>query len=340
MSESIEPRMPERIDRARAKARSPGPRDEHVEGPRRASSVAPEPDASAIAAQAYVWRRLDEIQRRHRRRIARSVRRLARCTADAYALDARLAIQRRALEVAERESNAVVDRPASPRVAYDGHTRALGTTALMLTLSVCIVADYLVDRGALQTLLLPLRMTQALALLIAVVQTLSAHTVGRLLRRQVDSLDPDGLRSERVEMWALVALVTVSVAGLAVVRGTRGSLILAALLFAVGTAAALVSATASYLHASTRVDAIRRASSHVRRAGSALARSRRRQLRAHARQASAMSDLQAAAGSVVAQVEGVYALANVHPGGGEPAWIDVLRRWARGQGLPNEGIAR
>jgi hypothetical protein len=331
MSESIEPRAHGDIDRAREKARSPGPGDEHVET---------SPETSAVAAQAYVWRRLDEIQRRQRRRVARSVRRLARCTADAHALDARLAIKRRALEVAERESDAVLDRPASPRVAYDGHMRALGTPALVLTLSVCIVADYLVDRGALQTLLLPLRMTQALALLIAVVQTLSAHTVGRLLRRQVDSLDPDGLRSERVGMWALVALVTATVAGLAVVRGARGSLVLAGLLFAVGTVAALVSATASYLHASTRVDAIRRALSHVRRAGTALARSRRRQLRAHTRQASAMSDLQATAGSVVAQVESVYALANVRPGGGEPAWIDLLRRWTRGQGLPNEGVGR
>jgi hypothetical protein len=261
------------------------------------------------------------------------------CTADVHALDTRLSLQQRALENAQRETNAVLDRPASPRIAYDGHMRALGTPALVMTLLLCVVVDYLVDRGALQALLLPLRTTQALALLIAVVQTLSAHTVGRLLRRQVDSLDPDGLRSERLGMWVLIVFVIVTVAGLAAVRGARSSMLLAVLLFAVGTAAAVVAATASYLHASTRVDAVRRAFSHVRRAGSALARSRRRQLRALTRRASAVSDLRATAGSVVAQVESVCALTDVQLDGDEPAWIGLLRRWAQGHGLPSEEIA-
>jgi len=339
MSESIEPREHGDVDRAAEEERPPELSGERLGPPRWAPSAGPTPEASAVAGRAYLWRRIDEIQRRNRRRIARSVRRLAMRTADVHALDTRLSLQQRALENAQRETNAVLDRPASPRIAYDGHVRALGTPALVMTLLLCVVVDYLVDRGALQALLLPLRTTQALALLIAVVQTLSAHTVGRLLRRQVDSLDPDGLRSERLGMWVLIVFVIVTVAGLAAVRGARSSMLLAVLLFAVGTAAAVVAAAASYLHASTRVDAVRRAFSHVRRAGSALTRSRRRQLRALTRRASAVSDLRATAGSVVAQVESVYALTDVQLDGDEPAWIGLLRRWTQGHGLPSEEIA-
>lgn len=244
---------------------------------------APAPEAVHGTHEAFVQQRLVEIHDRQRRRINGRALRLGRRTAAVQGLRVRLALHRRSLLVAARENSRVHEQPVPPRgLAFDGHSRALGTVALVVVLAVCVLADYLVDRGSLQVLRLPLRLTQVLALLVAVVQTMSAH--------------------------------------------------------AVGGAAAVVAVTASYLHASTRLDALGATGRRLRREGRAATRVGRRLVRAQARQAVAASDLRATAAAVVAQVDLVYASHRLPVDGGEPPWVVEMRRWARGEDLPTEPV--
>jgi hypothetical protein len=175
-----------------------------------------------------------------------------------------------------------------------------------------------------------------LALLVAVVQTMSAHAVGRLLRRQSEAVDPGALRHERTKMRMLVVFIAITVAGLAVLRGLLGTLVFGVMILAVGGAAAVVAITASYLHASTRLDALGATGRRLRWEGRAATRAGRRLVRAQARQAVAASDLRASAAIVVAQVDLVYAHHRLPVDGGEPPWLAEMRRWARGEGLPTD----
>ena len=298
---------------------------------------APAPEAVHGTHEAFVQQRLVEIHDRQRRRINARALRLGRRTAAVQGLRVRLALHRRSLLVAARENSRVHEQPVPPRgLAFDGHSRALGTVALVVVLAVCVLADYLVDRGSLQVLRLPLRLTQVLALLVAVVQTMSAHAVGRLLRRQSEAVDPGALRHERTKMRVLIVFIAVTVAGLAVLRGLLGTLVFGVMILAVGGAAAVVAVTASYLHASTRLDALGATARRLRREGWAATRVGRRLVRAQARQAVAASDLRATAAAVVAQVDVVYATHSPPDDGGEPPWVVEMRRWARGEDLPGE----
>lgn len=296
---------------------------------------APSPEAVDRAHEAFVQQRLVEIHARHRRRINRRALRLGRGTAAVRAQRVGLALRRRSLLVAARENGQVHEQPVPPRSSpFDGHSRALGTVALVAVLAVCVLADYLVDRGSLQVLRLPLRLTQVLALLVAVVQTIAAHAAGRLLRRQSEAVDPGALRHERTKMRLLIGLVATTVAGLAVLRGLQGTVVFGVMILAVGGAAAVVAVTVSYLHASTRLDALAATGRRLRREGRAATRAGRRLVRAQARQAVAASDLRASAATVVAQVDLVYASHRAPIGGGEPPWVAEMRRWARGEDLP------
>jgi hypothetical protein len=199
----------------------------------------PSPADEAAQREAHVWQRLAELQHRHRRRLGRQLKEVGDCQAAVRGLGARLVLARRGLAAAVRDNDAVHRRVPTPRFAYDELGRALSTVGLVAILSVCILFDYLVDRSALQVLLLPLRVTQTFALFIAVVQTLSAHTVGTLLRRLKESPDPGGLHHERWAMGLLGALVAGSVVGLAAFRGMNGSALFGLVMLATGAATSL-----------------------------------------------------------------------------------------------------
>ena len=296
--------------------------------------VPPSPVEVDRVRRAFVQRRILEIQARHQRRIARRLRTLGRRDADVQALRARLAVHQRSLLVAETEDRAVRAIPPPPRgLAHDAYHRA-SSLGLVVALTICVVADYLVDRGALQVLLLPLRLTQVLALLVAVVQTLAAHTVGRLLRRLSLTLDPDVLAHERTIMRLLAGLVVVTVVGLAALRAVFGTALLGLLMLGTGAAAALVAVTASYLHASLRVDALGATERRIRRRAWLAIRTGRRLLGAVARRTAAVGDLRASASAVAVSVDLVYDDALVHLDGDEPPWIQQMRRWAEGDELP------
>ena len=295
----------------------------------------PAADEMARTRHAHVWRRLAEIQARHRRTIHRRLTVLGRRQADMVALQSRLALRHRALLAAEEEDRAARSLAPAPGVLpHEPHHRALGPVGLAAALGICIVADYLVDRSTLQVLLLPLRLTQLLALLVAVVQTLAAHTVGRLLRRSREAVDPGALAPERAIVVALAVLLAVTVTGMAVLRGMFGTTLLALVMFGVGSAASLVAVTASYLHANGRLDALGVTERRLRRRGWLAARTGRRLLRADARRTVAAGNLRAAAAGVVAEVEGVYAAHQVHLNGTEPAWVAQMRGWVEGRDLP------
>ena len=294
----------------------------------------PSPADEAAQREAHVWQRLAELQHRHRRRLGRQLKEVGDCQAAVRGLGARLVLARRGLAAAVRDNDAVHRRVPTPRFAYDELGRALSTVGLVAILSVCILFDYLVDRSALQVLLLPLRVTQTFALFIAVVQTLAAHTVGTLLRRLKESPDPGGLRHERWAMGLLGALVAGSVVGLAVFRGMNGSALFGLVMLGTGAATSLVATMASYLHASPRVHAVRTTGRGVRRAGNRVARLGRKLFRADARTGVAASSLQATAAAIAAQVEAIYSAQGVRLDGREPPWIGRVRRLAEGEGLP------
>jgi hypothetical protein len=283
---------------------------------------------------ALAWRRIGEIMERDGRRIRRLLRRLGRSHARVQALAARLAIRGHRVHHARRESDAVRRRTPPLRFPWDGHARALPTVGLVAVLAVCVTIDYLVDRNALQVLLLPLRVTQALAMFIAVAQTLAAHTVGHLRRRMAEAADPDALHHERVTMWVLTGLVATTVAGLAVFRGMQGAALLGLVMFAVGAAASAVAATAAYLHANSRLSALRTTGNQLERTGDGASRLGRKLLRAEARRAADACGLQASASATLAKVEAVYALYDVSLNGREPPFVAHLRRLAAGTGLP------
>ena len=118
----------------------------------------PSPEDRDRTRDAYVRNRLAEIQVTSRRPINAAMRRLGRSTARYMSLDARMEMARRRVAAAE-QANAEVHRTApSPRGSgYDAHNRALGPIGLAIILTICVIADYLVDRSAMQVLLLPLR---------------------------------------------------------------------------------------------------------------------------------------------------------------------------------------
>ena len=295
----------------------------------------PAADEMARTRHAHVWRRLAEIQARHRRAIHRRLTTLGKRHADVVSLQSRLALRHRALLAAEEEDRAARSLAPAPGVLpHEPHHRALGPLGLAVALGLCVVADYLVDRSTLEVLLLPLRLTQLLALLVAVVQTLAAHTIGRLLRRSREAVDPGALAPERRIVVGLCALLAVTVTAMAVLRGMFGTTLLALLMFGVGAAAALVAITASYLHANGRLDALGVTERRLGRRGWRAARTGRRLLRAEARRTVATGNLRAAAAGVVAEVEGVYATHQVHLNGSEPAWVAQMRHWVEGRDLP------
>lgn len=295
----------------------------------------PAADELARVRAAHVWRRLAEIQARRRRAVHRRLTVLGKRHADVVTLESRLALRHRALLAAEEEDRAARSLAPPPGVLpHEPHHRALGPVGLAAALGVCVLADYLVDRSTLQVLLLPLRLTQLLALLVAVVQTLAAHTIGRLLRRSREAVDPGVLGPERAITLALAALVAVTVAAMAVLRGMFGTLLLALLMLGVGAAAALVAITASYLHTNVRLDALAATERRLGRRGWLAARTSRRLMRAEARRTVAVGNLRACAADVVAEVEGVYATNRVHLNGREPAWLAQMRRWVDGRDLP------
>jgi hypothetical protein len=294
----------------------------------------PSPADEAAQREAHVWQRLAELQQRHRRRLGRQLKQLGDRQAAVRALGARLVLARRALATAVRDNDAVHRRAPSPRYAYDELGRALSGLGLVVILSVCVLFDYLVDRSALQVLLLPLRVTQTFALFIAVVQTLSAHTIGTLLRRVKESPDPGALHHERWAMGVLGALVASTVVGLAAFRGMNGSVLFGLVMLGTGAATSVVATTASYLHASPRMHAVRTTGRGVRRSGNRVARLGRKMFRADARTGVAASSLQATAAAIAAQVEAIYSAQGVRLDGREPPWIGRVRRLADGDGLP------
>lgn len=301
---------------------------------------APAPEEVARLRHAQVWRRVAELQARHRRTIARRLIVLGRRDAEVRTLRARLALRQRALLAAEQEDRtARMLAPSPGLLPYEPHHRALGHLGLAFVLALCVLADYLVDRSALQVLLLPLRLTQLLALLIATVQTLAAHMIGRLLRRSREVVDPGLLGHERRITVALGAFLAVTVGGVAVLRSYFGTTLLAVVMFGVGASAALVAVTACYLHASVRLDALGVTERRVGRRGWLATRTGRKLLRAEARRAVARGGLRAGAADLVARVDLVYAEHQVHLNGSEPPWVVQLRRWADGRDLPYDGVS-
>ena len=284
---------------------------------------------------AYVRTRLAEIQATNRRPMNKAVRRLGRATARYMALEARMEMARRRVDAAE-QANAEVHRTApSPRGSgYDAHSRALGLIGLAVILAICVVADYLVDRSAMQVLLLPLRITQALALFVAIVQMGAAHTVGRLLRRQKEVVDEGSLRHERTKMRLLIGFLATTVVGMAALRAVDGSLLLAAVMFGVGASAAVVAVTASYLHANTRMDALAASERALRWRTRATARTGRRLVRAEADLAVRRNDFTTRASTIATAVDLVYTEHRAHLNGSEPAWLGKVRHWAAGHDLP------
>lgn len=298
--------------------------------------VAPSPqhDEETRTRDAYVHSRLAEIQASNRRPINRALRRLGRATARYLAADAHMELARRRVNAAETASSEVHRMGRSPRgTGYDSHSRALGSIALAAVLVVCVLVDYLVDRSAMQVLLLPLRITQALALFVAVVQMGAAHTVGRLLRRQKEVLDQGALRHERTKMRLLIGLLTTTVIGMAALRLNAGMPLLGAVMFGVGAAATVTAVTASYLHANTRLDAVVASDRALGRRVRNVSRKGRRLVRAEAEVAVRRNDVANRASTIATAVDLVYAAHGTGIPLAEPAWVGQVRRWAAGHDL-------
>src|SRR4029453_15715820 len=143
-------------------------RTPHAHVWRRPAQIQARPRGGAPPRRAHVWRRLAEIQARHRRAIHRRLTTLGKRHADVVSLQSRLALRHRALLAAEEEDRAARSLAPPPGVLpHEPPHRALGPLGLAVALGLCVVADYLVDRSTLEVLLLPLRLTQLLALLVA-----------------------------------------------------------------------------------------------------------------------------------------------------------------------------
>jgi hypothetical protein len=310
--------------------------DDHDEGGGAGRSDVP---SSAVVAQSiagYVQGRLSAIHAASNKKVTATVTALGDAVAEVDAAHARYHVTSHQVRKAIEASTTVRALPPAPGgLPTDSHSRALGRFSMVAILVVCLFGDWLVDRGSLLVFRLAFGFTETLAALIAVVQTLSAHTVGRLLRRLKEAIDPDELSHERKKMVILIGLITTTVIALALVRAALGNLLLAALVLGVGGASALVAVTISYLHANTRLDAIEDTDKKVDKAGNKAADTGRDVRRAEARMVGAVSELEAVAGGVVAKIDLVYQHHGVHPvAGDEPAWIIKLRDWAAGHNLP------
>jgi hypothetical protein len=291
---------------------------------------APTPDDLVRRGRAEARARLVRLHDGWRRELVRLVRRHGRWRGRVCAAQGALDLAFWRLAVAEDANASVrVQPPPVGGLAHDAHSRALGTVPLLLVLGLCAGADYLIDRGALQALLLPLALTQTLALFIAVVQTTASHVAGRLLRRQRETADPGALREERTALRLILGFVALTVVGLAGLRGVFGGWLLVAIMLGVGAASTLVAVAASYLHTNTRLDALRRSERRVRWAGAAVTRRERRLGNALAGAAAARRALQAGAAGIVSRVERACDDLGVEfdP---EPDWIVEARRVARG----------
>lgn len=307
-----------------------------LEEPVDSAVVRPTADDVAESRKAFVRSRLAKIHSSSHKTVTAAVTGVGSAIAEVQAAQARFALTQRAVRYAELESGTVRALPPPPGgLRYEPHSRALGRFAMTTILGVCLFGDFLVDRGSLLVFRLAFGFTETLALLTAVIQTFSAHTVGRLIRRLKEAIDPDEMSHERWKMHLLISLITVVVIALALVRAARGNFLLAALVLGVGGSSALVAVTVSYLHANTRLDAIEDTDHKIRNAGNKAADRGRDLLQAEAKRVGAVSKLQATADDVVARIDLVYKNYGVQPSDNEPAWIRQLRDWASGQHLPS-----
>lgn len=284
--------------------------------------------------RAQVQLRLAEIQKKQKRPVNRSVLVLGESIAVARAARFELGAAEQDMSMRQLERKTVLElAPPVGGLVYDQHSRALGSVGMWAILAICVVSDYLVDRGSMLVFRLPLALTESIALLIAVLQTMAAHSVGRLLRRHSEAEDPDTLRHEWRKMWLLIGFLAVVVLGVAAVRASLGSFVFALVILGAGAVSAVVATVASYLHASTRRDALEKTTREVRSSGHQVAGRGKDLLTSEAAVIAAVDSLQAAAATGVAKIELVYA-ANSFTPDEEPPWVKEWRAWADGRALP------
>lgn len=231
-------------------------------------------------AEDELLRRQPRLRRRWLRKRNRAHRSKEKVARDARQVSTSRAEEAQRQERTEGALQRLRDRGRGTGPDHDVE-RGLSTAAYVLIMAVVAALQFVIDRGAMLTLLLPLGLTTAAAVFVTAVQLFAAHFAGHLLRREHHSVFP-AVNIGRFEIGlgraCLVFGVAIAVV-LAVIRAAGGGLLSAVLFALVGVLAFVVAVVASYAYAHDGVAAVDRTRRQQARARRLAAHDMRRLLK-------------------------------------------------------------